>query len=57
MPNHDTSAREPVSLPARAAQLERRRETARDEATARRAAEELHALLDDVDNVAELPPR
>lgn len=38
----------------RAAELEHRREAAPDEATtARRAADELHALLDDVDNVAE----
>lgn len=38
----------------RAAELEHLRETAPDEATARRAAVELHALLDNVDNVAEL---
>lgn len=38
----------------RAAELEHRREAAPDEATACRAADELHALLDDVDNVVEL---
>ena len=35
---------------ARAAELERRRENAPDEVTARRAADELHALMDHVDN-------
>lgn len=43
-------------LRARAAELERRRDTAPDEVTARRAADELHQLMDDVDNVSELPP-
>lgn len=42
---------------ARAAELERRRVTAPDETTARQAADELHALMDDVANVAELPRR
>ena len=42
---------------ARAADLRRRIDNADDEATARRAADALHQLLDDVDNVAELPAR
>jgi hypothetical protein len=40
---------------ARAAELQHRIDQAADEATARRAADELHALLDDVENVRELP--
>lgn len=47
--------REIDDMRARAAELEHRRITAPDETTARSAADELHALMDDVANVAELP--
>lgn len=42
-------------LRTRAAELQHRIDTAPDEATARAAADELHALLDSVDNVRVLP--
>lgn len=40
----------PEQLRRRAAELEHTRETAADEVAAGRAADELHALLDDADN-------
>ena len=46
-----------ATLRARAAELERRITEAPDEGTAREAADELHALLDGVENVDELPGR
>lgn len=39
----------PEQLRLRATELEHTRETAADEESARRAADELHALLDDAD--------
>lgn len=46
-----------TEIQARAAELQRRIDDAPDENTARTAADELHALMDDMDNVAELPHR
>ena len=46
-----------AAVRARAAELERRITDAPDEDTARGAADELHALLDGVENVDELPDR
>lgn len=43
------------AIRARLADLEVIKETAEDEATARAAADETHRLLDDLDNVRELP--
>jgi hypothetical protein len=45
------------AIRARAAELEHRRETADDPAEAARAADELHQLMDNIDNVRELPRR
>jgi hypothetical protein len=45
-----------ATIRARAAQLEREIDEAPDEATARSKADELHALMDDVENVSELRP-
>jgi hypothetical protein len=43
-----------ADIRARAVELEHRIDQAPDEATARATADKLHALLDDLDNVAEL---
>lgn len=50
-------ARSLAAVRARAAELQAVIDAAGDEATARRAADELHALLDGVDNVDVLPDR